>query len=106
MASITKHKGRWRAQVARKGVRKSRIFETKREAQDWAARQEYLILHGEKAAARVGAIDAMRLHHLRNKIHGPAFDLWRDESCAIRRNRLLLFWPSRTAFLLCGGHGF
>ena len=52
MASITKHKNGWRAHVARQGVRKSKLFDSKREAQDWAARQEYLILHGEKAAAR------------------------------------------------------
>lgn len=52
MASITKHKNGWRAHVARQGVRKSKLFDSKREAQDWAARQEYLILNGEKAAAR------------------------------------------------------
>lgn len=58
MASVTKHKNGWRAHVARQGVRKSKLFDSKREAQDWAARQEYLILHGEKAAARE------RLSHL------------------------------------------
>ena len=34
--------GKWQAQIARQGIRKSRSFATKREAQDWAARQEYL----------------------------------------------------------------
>jgi integrase len=37
--------GKWQAQVARKGLRKSASFNTKREAQDWAARQEYLALN-------------------------------------------------------------
>ncbi|MDJ0685359.1 MAG: site-specific integrase [Alphaproteobacteria bacterium] len=37
--------GKWQAQVARKGVRRSASFDTKRSAQDWAARQEYLALN-------------------------------------------------------------
>lgn len=52
MASITKHKKGFRAQVARAGVRRSKVFRTKQEAKDWAARQEHLILHGDKAAAK------------------------------------------------------
>jgi len=55
MASIAKQnrngKPGWRAQVARAGVRKTKVFGTKREAQDWAARQEYLILNGDKIAS-------------------------------------------------------
>ena len=34
--------GKWQAQIARKGVRKSASFETKHEAKDWVARREYL----------------------------------------------------------------
>ena len=45
MASITKHSKGWRAQVARRGQRTSKVFATKSEAKDWAARQEYLILN-------------------------------------------------------------
>ena len=37
--------GRWRAEVARKGVRTSKVFTSKQAAKDWAARQEYLILN-------------------------------------------------------------
>ena len=37
--------GRWQAQIARHGKRKAKSFKTKREAQDWAARQEYLTEH-------------------------------------------------------------
>lgn len=52
MASITKHKKGFRAQVARAGVRRSKVFPTRREAKDWSARQEYVILSGEKVAGR------------------------------------------------------
>lgn len=47
MASIQKHGTGWRAFVARQGVRRTKVFPTKTEAKDWAARQEYLILQGE-----------------------------------------------------------
>lgn len=40
MASITQHKDQWRAQVYVKGVRKSAIWPTKREAMAWAVRTE------------------------------------------------------------------
>ena len=40
MASITKLNGQWRAQVAKKGVRKSAMWPTRREAMQWALRVE------------------------------------------------------------------
>lgn len=40
MASIAKYGDKWRAQVARKGVRKSAVWDTKREAMQWALRVE------------------------------------------------------------------
>lgn len=46
MASIRKIASGWQAQVARQGIRKSKTFPSKREAQDWAAREEHLILSG------------------------------------------------------------
>ena len=46
MASIRKLKtGRWQAQIARNGIRKSKLFDSKRAASDWAAREEYLALN-------------------------------------------------------------
>jgi len=51
VASITKHKTGYRAQVERRGIRRSKVFPTKRQAQDWAARVEYEILNGDKIAA-------------------------------------------------------
>ncbi|MFV1620493.1 tyrosine-type recombinase/integrase [Phaeobacter sp. JH20_26] len=53
MASIRKLKSGYRAEVARKGVRKSKVFPTKQEAKDWAARAEFEILNQEKVAARL-----------------------------------------------------
>lgn len=45
MASIRKlTTGRWQAQIARNGIRKSKLFDSKRAASDRAAREEYLIL--------------------------------------------------------------
>lgn len=40
MASIQPHKGQWRAFVRRRGVSKSAVFPTKREAQQWATKLE------------------------------------------------------------------
>lgn len=47
MASIQKHGTGWRAFVARKGIRRTKVFASKLEAKDWAAREEYLIVQGE-----------------------------------------------------------
>ncbi len=44
--------GKWQAQVARQGVRRSKSFQTKQEAKDWAARTEYEILNGNGHALR------------------------------------------------------
>lgn len=51
MASITRYKTGWRAQVQRGTVRKSKTFATRQEAKDWAAREEHLAING-KAVAR------------------------------------------------------
>lgn len=40
MASITRHNDKWRAHVFRHGHRKTKVFDTKREAQAWALRKE------------------------------------------------------------------
>jgi integrase len=50
MASFRKMSGgRWRVEVARKGVRASQVFDSKQAAKDWGARQEYLILNAKPA---------------------------------------------------------
>lgn len=46
MAYIHKHKDQWRAQVAKRGIRKTSVWPTKREAQEWAARLESEIAAG------------------------------------------------------------
>lgn len=51
MASFRKMAGgKWRAEIARKGVRTSKVFNSKQAAKDWAARQEYLILNEKPKA--------------------------------------------------------
>lgn len=40
MASIQKHGEKWRVQVSKNGVRKSAVFDQKRQAQEWAVRTE------------------------------------------------------------------
>jgi integrase len=53
MASFRKLKSGYRAEIARNGIRKSKVFTTKQEAKDWAARAEYEILNGDKIAAKL-----------------------------------------------------
>lgn len=40
--------GGYRAEVARQGVRRSKVFPTKTAAKEWAAREEYLILNADE----------------------------------------------------------
>lgn len=47
MAYIAKHKDKWRAQVAKAGVRKTAVWDTKREAVEWANRIELEISKGK-----------------------------------------------------------
>lgn len=51
MASFQKYGKGWRAFIRRKGVSKTGTFATKREAMDWAAREEAAIIDGERRAA-------------------------------------------------------
>ncbi|MCL6284348.1 site-specific integrase, partial [Ruegeria sp. 2012CJ41-6] len=53
MASIRKLKTGYRAEVARKGVRKSKVFATRRDAKEWATDTEYKIMNGDKIASRM-----------------------------------------------------
>ncbi|WP_144055614.1 hypothetical protein [Octadecabacter antarcticus] len=52
MARIRPHKGRWRAEVLKGGVRKSKVCDTKRAAQDWADQAEYEGRNGAEAVNR------------------------------------------------------
>lgn len=60
MASIRKlPSGTFRAEVARQGVRKSKVFDTKTAAKEWAARQEYLILNADEIKGQGTFAEAM-----------------------------------------------
>ena len=52
--------GKWQAQIARGGVRKSASFFTKREAQDWAAKQEYFALNSERVQSKITLKDVLQ----------------------------------------------
>jgi integrase len=61
VASFKKLKsGLWQVQIARKGVRRSASFPSKQEAKDWAAREEYLILHAKPAGETATLGDVLR----------------------------------------------
>lgn len=51
MASIIKHNKGWRALINMQGIRRSKVFPTKQEAKDWAAREEYKIKSEGKVVA-------------------------------------------------------
>lgn len=53
MASLRKYKSGWRVEVNRRGVRESRVFDTRQQAKDWGAQREYEILHGKAIAAKM-----------------------------------------------------
>jgi len=59
MASIRKHKDSWRAFIDRRGIRKSKVFPTRQQAKDWAAREEFKIMNGEKVAAAMRLADLL-----------------------------------------------
>jgi integrase len=52
VGSVSKHGKGYRAQVARQGVRRSKVFATRREALDWAARAEWLIVNATAVAGQ------------------------------------------------------
>lgn len=64
MASITKHGKKWRAQIARSGVRKSKVFPTKQEARDWAADEESSLKLDQSDGCRLPFGDVMRRYGL------------------------------------------
>lgn len=56
MASIRRYNGKWRAEIARGGARKSKTFATKTEAKDWAAREEMALLPGSAGRTRLADV--------------------------------------------------
>lgn len=84
MASIRKlPSGTWRAEVARKGVRRSATFPTKTAAKEWAARQEFLILEAMDAPPDHGAFADLLARYEREVSSGKRGGHW--ESIRIAR---------------------
>lgn len=73
MASIQKQGQKWRAQVARKGVRRSAVWDTKREAQQWADRIESEIDAGVLQGRTFGEASA---HYLKTVSKDKADPEW------------------------------
>lgn len=83
MASISKHKEGWRAQVYVKGLRDSRIFRTVREAKTWAAaREQELQDQGSAPAGDRHTLRDMLERYEREVI--PNKRSWRTESLRLR----------------------
>ena len=74
MASITQTKTGFRVFVERKGIRETKSFESRAEANAWASRREYEILTGTSPKQIAKG----------NTLH-KAFEKFRDEECPKRR---------------------
>ena len=74
MASITQTKTGFRVFVERKGIRETKSFESRAEANAWASRREYEILTGTSPKQIAKG----------NTLH-KAFEKFRDEECQKRR---------------------
>lgn len=70
MAYIREHKGKWRAEVEKLGVRKSAVWDTKAQAQDWAKKVE--------AEIKAGAIST-------DKTFAQAVDRYMEEVSPTKR---------------------
>lgn len=65
MAYIAKHGNKWRAQVAKQGVRRTAVWDKKSEAQAWAARVEAEIAGGKLKASVQTFKDAIDRYQLK-----------------------------------------
>lgn len=65
MAYIHKHGDKWRAQVAKQGVRRTAVWDKKSEAQAWAARVEAEIAGGKIKASVQTLSDAIKRYQLK-----------------------------------------
>jgi integrase len=84
MASITRHGTGWRAHVHAKGKRASKVFATKAEARDWAARQEYLAGHATGARDQFGDVLDRYARQVSPTKRGARWEMLRIE--AMRRD--------------------
>lgn len=95
MASIRRVGDQWRAEIARAGVRESKRFESKREAEDWAIARESEILSGEHQRTRQTLASALDKIDARNKTDATRARIARRYSWA--DTRLDLVTPATIA---------
>lgn len=82
MASIRRHRDKWRAWVRRQGHKPlSRVFASKRDAQNWASEMEAALFKGD-------------LHNLSNKTVGEMIDRYLEEYPLTKQyhQTVLTFW--------------
>lgn len=85
MASITKMgNGKWRAQVYRGGVRKSKVLPSKKQAQHWAAEQEWRLENVSEVNSRIPFGDLLDRYGKEVSSHKKG---WRSEIVRIDRIR-------------------
>ena len=92
MASIRKDRGKWRAEIYRKGIRRSKSFPTKQEARDWAARTEYALDNKEAVAARMTFGEVLERYA---REVSPGKRGWRWEETKVQRLRRDPIWHVR-----------
>lgn len=83
MASISRMKtGKYRAQVYRSGIRKSKVFPTRKAAKEWAAREEYKIDNAPEVNSRIPFRDILDryAHEVSSQKKG-----WRPEIIRLKR---------------------
>ena len=77
MAYIYKYKETWRAQIQRNGVRVSKTFDTKREAQAWAVEQEAQAKRAKKGAHSFGEAVDKYISEVSSKKEGEEWEVRR-----------------------------
>lgn len=83
MASIRKlGNGRYRAEVYRGGVRKSKVHPTRKAAKEWAARQEYVLDHAPEINLRTPFGEVLGRYAQEVSSHKRG---WRPETVRIKR---------------------
>lgn len=91
MASIKPHKKGWRAQVARRGIRDSRIFASKGEAVAWAGSREAEIMAGAAVSIPNLTVLALLERYKREVSSGKKGRRWEEIRLdAVGRDRLAL----------------
>ena len=78
MASITKHNARWRAHVFVHGIRATKVFDKRRDAQAWAAAKETALEGGKKSKGMTLETATARYVRTASKEKAPGAAIWEE----------------------------